>query len=73
MSCPHVGTQPQKLCIQVCFQRLNAWRHITQEPVRPRVQNPSHLSQYHRDYDLVLSGDTMKVHPQSHSFHSVTR
>ena len=39
----HVRGQPQKLCFQVCFQRLdfslNAWSHITQELVMSRVQN----------------------------------
>ena len=43
MSLPHVRGQPQNLCFQVCFQRLNfnlnAWRHITHELVMSRVQN----------------------------------
>ena len=47
----HQG-QPQKLCFQVCFQRLNfssnAWRHITQELVMSRVQN----SRQHRNLNL---------------------
>ena len=42
-SCPDVRGQPQKLCFQVCFVRLNfrlnAWRHITQKLVMSRVQN----------------------------------
>ena len=40
---PHVWGQPQKLCFQDCFERLNfglnAWRHITQELVMSLVQN----------------------------------
>ena len=39
-----VTVQPQKLCSQVCLQRLNfflsAWRHFIQQWVMSHVQNP---------------------------------